>query len=347
MMKIICVFAALALASCEKPVITLNLEEASTLSVQDLCTAEEMWNVLVENTDSCTDAQSSCNPSDRAGHVGSTKIGVANHCSGQIYTKRCEVTYCDTTDSACASTAQTDCPEPEAQAYDHHEGQLAAVDKAYVLYVESDPGTFPPNKVDRLIDPSDYILGSGVDHNQRGEYLIEYSAVDSSQNAADNVHFAMIVVDTAAPWADAIVNLNVSPNIPDGTNYGYTYTLPTAPAAADEYDENVSPTLTVVSASNAGSSSIVSIGSGSATITNIAEGEYTFTYAWNDYASIFGHNNHNNILELTGKITVTDAKSPVMFCGGTSATDTCTAGTSSITCDNSVESSTTCPAQYL
>ena len=75
MMKLISAVCMLALVSAEKPVITLDLEEATTVSMQDLCTSEEMWNVLVENTNPCTSIQSSCDPSDTAGHIGSTNYG--------------------------------------------------------------------------------------------------------------------------------------------------------------------------------------------------------------------------------------------------------------------------------
>jgi hypothetical protein len=46
--------------------------------------------------------------------------------------------HCAPTDSTCIADKQAAFPEPEAKAYDHHEGQISGdkVDRKYILYVE-------------------------------------------------------------------------------------------------------------------------------------------------------------------------------------------------------------------
>ena len=73
--------------------------------------------------------------------------------------------------------SEASCPEPEASAHDHHEGEIP-VRKTVKLYIKSDAKQQP-----KLLDQT----VPAVSYRQRGEYTLTYDASDASGNSADSV----------------------------------------------------------------------------------------------------------------------------------------------------------------
>lgn len=83
------------------------------------------------------------------------------------------------------------CKEPQAYAYDHHDGDLTSkVSTTYTLFVRSDPQSSP-----RDVNEVHKALRTDL----RGEYVIQYDVVDSNGNQAEQVQFALIFIDEVAP----------------------------------------------------------------------------------------------------------------------------------------------------
>jgi hypothetical protein len=153
----------------ERPVITLDLNEAVLSTQAELCLYQQEWTDLV------------------GGNLSTSMFPNAPaHCGSNLLAKTCEV----------FSTPQT-CAEPQATGFDHHEGKMqdangdSLVNKDYVQNVRSPPGTFPPQKIQQSV--------AGVNYQVRGEYLIQYSVSDTAGNEAENIHFAMIIDDSVPP----------------------------------------------------------------------------------------------------------------------------------------------------
>lgn len=71
----------------------------------------------------------------------------------------------------------TSCPEPEASAFDHHEGTLD-VTVTKKLYIRSDPQGTPKMVNENVQD---------IDFGQRGEYLLNFAAEDTAGNQAEEL----------------------------------------------------------------------------------------------------------------------------------------------------------------
>jgi hypothetical protein len=101
----------------------------------------------------------------------------------QTYAKHCMVS--ENADGAqnCPGSECT-CPEPTAQAFDHHQGQIDVIKTVHLL-MRSDPRQMPV--------PVDVTLAD-IDYTLRGEYTLRYEAEDSSGNKAENVLFAMVML---------------------------------------------------------------------------------------------------------------------------------------------------------
>jgi len=133
------------------------------------------------------------------------------------------------------------CPKPEVEAHDHHDGQLEVVEKIH-LFVVNNPGE-GPRIVDKDVTCGHHGISDhecGIDYNQRGEYTLIYDAMDSSGNAADTVIFRIFLRDVDAP---TIVAPPTASNYKHGHgHYGDFFTLPRL-TATDTYDGDVSWTL--------------------------------------------------------------------------------------------------------
>jgi hypothetical protein len=241
---------------------------------------------------------------------------MANHCGGQIYAKRCEV-----------GSNATSCPEPVAKVYDHHEGEISEdIGQEYILYVKSAKGVYPPVKEDETV--------ASIDYDLRGEYLIEYSASDVSGNDADNVHFAMVMVDEVKPTGTAIATQFHEVNNADSA-FSNIYALPAGPTVTDAYDGDVTSTLAKTDKVDA----VTTLQTGHTTIKYVGAKvvgtrDVQVTYTWNDYASVFGENSANNEFSLDATITLTDETPPVIFCKTAATATSCTTSGNTISCTN-------------
>jgi hypothetical protein len=232
----------------ERPVITLDLDEA-TLTNAQLCLYQEEWSALT------------------GGNLNSAKFpGAPSHCDSNLLAKTC----------ALFSNSES-CPEPTAKAYDHHEGELleadgtSSVSKVYMLNVQSLPGTFPPMKVEQTRQEIDYEV--------RGEYFIEYGVSDSSGNNAETVHYVMLIDDTEKPsFADqadvASLEVTYQSNFPS-TLMSNVYALPGLDnKVLDSYDGDVTVTRNIQATGNSNGDVFDSM-------TADEPGEYDFTYSYN------------------------------------------------------------------
>jgi hypothetical protein len=113
----------------------------------------------------------------------------------QTYAKHCKVSQ--NTDGAkdCPGPDCT-CPEPTAQAYDHHQGQIDVIKTVHLL-MRSDPRQMPV--------PVDITLAD-IEYTLRGEYTLRYEAEDSSGNQAENVLFAMVMLGKCCAEKNASLN---------------------------------------------------------------------------------------------------------------------------------------------
>ena len=99
----------------------------------------------------------------------------------------------------------------------------------------------------------------------------------------------MIIVDTVKPVAQPVTPTIAEANNAGGTAYSNTYDLPASPTIADDYDGDVTSTLSV----SADSGITATVGSGTVQIENVGVGDYGFGYSYHDFASVFGFNNQN------------------------------------------------------
>lgn len=108
--------------------------------------------------------------------------------SVQDWTERCP---------AAASTNADNCPEPEAKAYDHHNGELDVTRRVYLVdydNAQTKDGVALPTE---CTDSSS--VCTGIDYTKRSIYLIKFDAQDASGNHAEQIVFGLILDDTAAP----------------------------------------------------------------------------------------------------------------------------------------------------
>jgi hypothetical protein len=83
------------------------------------------------------------------------------------------------------------CKEPKALAYDHHDGDLSSsIKTSYTLFVES-------RKLSNPVDVNKRV--KGIEKNLRGEWVIQYDVKDANGNKAEQVQFALIIVDEQKP----------------------------------------------------------------------------------------------------------------------------------------------------
>jgi hypothetical protein len=123
----------------------------------------------------------SCDPD----HVDQSryKQTFAKHCmvsQNKDGARNCPGPKCTDENQASCCT----CPEPTAQAFDHHQGQIDVIKTVHLL-MRSDPGQMP-KPVDEVLEDINYLL--------RGEYTLRYEAEDSSGNKAENVLFAIVML---------------------------------------------------------------------------------------------------------------------------------------------------------
>jgi hypothetical protein len=114
---------------------------------------------------------------------------------------------CEVTQNLGYNNVKQSCDEPSATAYDHHEGDISAsITTVWKLFVKSDPGNLPVQQHTRYSNTEHDASLTGIDRAQRGEYVITYDVTDSAGNRAEQVQFALIMLDSIAPSLTEVKN---------------------------------------------------------------------------------------------------------------------------------------------
>jgi hypothetical protein len=199
----------------------------------------------------------------------------------------------------------TSCPSPTAVAYDHHDTSLTdQITVGCTQYVTSPPGE-KPYKSSTACTVADKKLAS-AEYAKRGEFVLTYDVSDSSNNAAEQLIFAMVMIDEEAPtiapttpFTDNQVEACLPANYVSGndrcTGLGISAT------ANDNYD-------TTLQAFTADGNAYT--GGASVSINIRTLGVKTVTFQATDFADIFGTNNSDNVATATVSTTVVDTTQP-------------------------------------
>merc|ERR1719181_767798 len=200
-MKLSLAFVALtAAADSQAPVISLNLQNYPHSG-------------RTTNCDNTSEDPRKC--VDHCGSADATKTYAPRECStvyagqqtwqkhGQMNTKALKPHKAESQNSFAdeCEVDQNDgdvtCQEPLASAYDHHDGDISTdINTIYTLFVKSDVKASPVKSNDASHQKT------GIETDQRGEWVITYDVVDEAGNEAEQVQFALIMIDTVAPDFD-------------------------------------------------------------------------------------------------------------------------------------------------
>jgi hypothetical protein len=105
---------------------------------------------------------------------------------------------CEVMENFPAPAGGTSCVLPVASAYDHHDGDITdSITTAYTLFVQSDPQQDSNNANADKVAPAGGIAQEMF--TQRGEWVITYDVKDESGNMAEQVQFALIMIDEQVP----------------------------------------------------------------------------------------------------------------------------------------------------
>jgi len=217
------------------------------------------------------------------------------------------------------------CQEPEASAYDHHDGAID-VTTSYTLFVSSGPKENPTPK---------HSTPSSIDLSVRGEWIIKYDASDKDGNEAETLTFALILNDEVAPacsgnipgchtgadgYRTYLENGNLEIELCDATDLaaGMTWSPVSQTNTNDLYDGSLDASNSIFSSGlkQQGSGAAIS-GSTSQVPSNLYKGitsALTLNYeiTSEDFAGIFGTQNKNNVFTKTGEVVLQDTTSPVI-----------------------------------
>jgi hypothetical protein len=200
-MKLSLAFVALtAAADSQAPVISLNLDAITTDSnrhdgTSSLYSARHtVGKSIVSGTDSgkTTDfmADSNMAATTLTRHttgvrtVTPVKNSPVRAGAQNSFADECEVT-------GTVDTAATHCQEPVASAYDHHDGDIStSIQTTYTLFVKSAVRKNPVKEE---------TVQTSINTKVRGEWVITYDVQDVAGNAAEQVQFALIMIDTQKP----------------------------------------------------------------------------------------------------------------------------------------------------
>jgi hypothetical protein len=174
------------------------------------------------------------------------------------------------------------CPEPDASAHDHHDGDLSVTKK--VMLVIDSPRHSGPKMVKKIVPH--------IDYSRRGEYRLIFDAQDKSGNKADTVFFHFFIVDHDRPQITIppLKTLQAFPVSSRWFNMKFK--------AYDTYDGDVSDTIQIKLTDPTGKTKVVK--SSHINIdTNVVGKSNIHVYA-HDYASAFGKNYKSNGVARTG-----------------------------------------------
>jgi hypothetical protein len=174
------------------------------------------------------------------------------------------------------------CPEPEASAHDHHDGDLSVTKK--VMLVIDSPKHSGPKMVKQIVPH--------IDYTRRGEYRLIFDAQDKSGNKADTVYFHFFIVDHDRPQISIppLTTLKAFPVSSRWFNMKFK--------AYDNYDGDVSDTIQIKVTNPNGKTTVVKA-SHINIDTNLVGKSNIHVYA-HDYASAFGKGYKSNGVARTG-----------------------------------------------
>jgi hypothetical protein len=174
------------------------------------------------------------------------------------------------------------CPEPEASAHDHHDGDLQ-VQKKVMLVIDSPPHS-GPQMVKKIV--------SHINYKRRGEYRLIFDAQDKSGNKADTVYFHFFIVDHERPQITVppMDTLKAFPVNQRWFNLQFQ--------ATDNYDGDVSDTIQIKVTKPNGKTSVVK--ASHVNIDTHLPGKTNLHVYAHDYASAFGKNYKSNGVARTG-----------------------------------------------
>jgi hypothetical protein len=137
-----------------------------------------------------------------------------------------------------ATEAATECPLPQATAFDHHDGSLTVQQKLFLVRDDSGPLTTPE-------------LRTTMDYTIRSEWIAKYDASDRAGNEAEQIVFAIILDDDEKPAITPMINFPLTLEACDMDNVGQSrqsfedWILPLDAIAMDNIDENLSDQLQI------------------------------------------------------------------------------------------------------
>lgn len=185
--------SALALANAansESPVISLDLPANKQ---------KAKWATMTSNLPNGGD-YAHYKPSDSRNNMGGHYSGPKNSFADECEVKTAEFKQDVYGMPIDVPAVDPGCQEPRAAAFDHHDGDIShRLTTTYTMFVQSNVKSMPTRPGDSLSSPGTEGL-SAVDFGQRGEFVINYDVSDSTGNDAEQVEFAMILVDEVAPF---------------------------------------------------------------------------------------------------------------------------------------------------
>lgn len=320
-----CAFAA---QDTTPPVISLNLDGYDKITHK----------AAYGNSDTVAVCKSSTNCDDTAHH----NVEASN------FARKCEVKTVsgDASPTAAQLTAAaTNCPSPDATAYDHHDTTLTdSIVCGATQYVTSDAGKAPYKSATASACTADHKLASSA-YGRRGEFVLTYDVKDASLNEAEQLIFAMVMVDTVAPTivmdisliqGNSKVEACLDSRNPLKATTRCKATGFSGVSASDNYDKNALSTFTYTKCTAIRDNACTSgdaLAVADATIqVNIkGTGLQYVQFIAKDYADIFGTNNINNVKSELATIDVVDTTAPRLALhkyGARTATESC--GTAAI-----------------
>jgi len=306
-MKLSLAFVALAAAESQAPIISLDL-------------------------DGVTGTHSAM--ADRHQQLVTASVGgmdtPAKHCYKNADTKYDNT--CAPTQNSFADECEVDtaCQEPVASAYDHHDGDISTqIDTVYRLFVKSD----------RNANPVKQDTVKALDIAQRGEWVITYDVEDGAGNDAEQVQFALIIIDTQAPAftnsptsqttttgcdsaatctgrnyiTTTVGDTNVHIELCGGETSNYEWITGANLEATDNYDTTTLTEANSVMIFKVDGTQQQSDTYTFPTQTITADKTYTYEITSADFADIFGSSNANNVVTETGTVTMSDTIIPTII----------------------------------
>jgi hypothetical protein len=236
---------------------------------------------------------------DGTAHYASQVHSHSKNAKVNSFARRCQV----------LTDTPVSCPSPTATAHDHHEGALtSSIVVEACEFVKSSPGA-NPTKTDKDLGVQANNQLAAEFYNQRGEFVLSYNVKDSSNNAAEELVFAMIMEDTVAPVINPIKDsATIQACLDDSSANRCVAAGFTSASATDNYDKTLTGAKFTYSVNGAAAAAV---GNGAGITVDVqAVKTNTVVFVANDWAEIFGQGNVDNKSTKTVTLTVVDTQAP-------------------------------------